>query len=467
MPLYLTTRLGGFFNGYTGRIMIKTTLAFLLLLLCYRVGLAEPAYIVPLQADWQVRPILTVGESALNSYAMVGAPDGLGAFTNPDGSLSVLMNHEIGRDKGRVRAHGQKGAFVSHWVIDVESLQVVKGEDLVQSKIALDAALPFHKLCSADLAPTGAFFDSDSDSGKGFSGQFFLNGEEDKGGGRAFAHGLDGISYELKDFGQLAWENVLIHPHASPSTLVMALDDIQQGLLVVYLGQKRAEGNPVEQAGLVGGQLFAVQVQGERFNLVPLPDAAQAKGAALREAAIKLGATGFARPEDGAWDTHNPRAFWFNTTDKVGGDSRLQRLEFDDIHRPLAGGHIQTILQAKQIGAEMLDNLAVDTGGRVLLQEDPGDHPRLAAIWAYEPSSGVTKKLFEANPALFSAGQSGFMTTDEEHSGIVEVTALLQKASWFDARRRYYLGTTQAHVAHAKTDLVEHGQLWLISGPRE
>jgi secreted PhoX family phosphatase len=187
----------------------------------------------------------------------------------------------------------------------------------------------------------------------------------------------------------------------------------------------------------------------------------------LREAAIKLGATGFARPEDGAWDTHNPRAFWFNTTDKLGGDSRLQRLEFDDIQRPMAGGRIQTMLQAKQIGAEMLDNLTVDAGGRVLLQEDPGDHPRLAAIWAYEPSTGLTRKLFEANPALFSAGQSDFMTTDEEHSGIVEVTALLQKASWFDARRRYYLGTTQAHLAHAKSDLVEHGQLWLISGPRE
>jgi hypothetical protein len=354
---------------------------------------------------------------------------------------------------------------VSRWVIDVESLQVVQGEDLVQSKIALDAALPFHKLCSADLAPTGAFFDSDS--GKGFPGQLFLNGEEDKGGGRAFAHGLDGISYELKDFGQLAWENVLMHPLASPGTLVMALDDIQQGLLVAYLGQKRTEGSPIERAGLVGGQLFAVQVQGERFNLVALPDAAQAKGAALREAAIKLGATGFARPEDGAWDTHNPRAFWFNTTDKVGGNSRLQRLEFDDIQRPLAGGRIQTSLQAKQIGAEMLDNLTVDAGGRLLLQEDPGDHPRLAAIWAYEPSTGVTKKLFEANPALFSAGQTGFMTTDEEHSGIVEVTALLQQASWFDAKRRYYMGTTQAHVAHAKSDLVEHGQLWLISGPRE
>jgi hypothetical protein len=57
------------------------------------------------------------------------------------------------------------------------------------------------------------------------------------------------------------------------------------------------------------------------------------------------------------------------------------------------------------------------------------------------------------------------MTIDEEHSGIIEVTTLLRKATWFDATRRYYLGTTQAHLENADAKLVEHGQLWLISGP--
>jgi len=41
----------------------------------------------------------------------------------------------------------------------------------------------------------------------------------------------------------------------------------------------------------------------------------------------------------------------------------------------------------------------------------------------------------------------------------------LRKASWFDTNHRYYLGTTQAHLDHKDTKLVEHGQLWLISGP--
>ena len=77
---------------------------------------------------------------------------------------------------------------------------------------------------------------------------------------------------------------------------------------------------------------------------------------------------------------------------------------------------------------------------------------------------GVSE-LFESNPDLFKPAAADFMTIDEEHSGIVEVTSLLRKASWFDTNHRYYLGTTQAHLDHKDTKLVEHGQLWLISGP--
>ena len=85
-------------------------------------------------------------------------------------------------------------------------------------------------------------------------------------------------------------------------------------------------GNPVEQSGLVGGQLYAIKVTNERFSLVPLKAMASLDGKTLREEAKKLGATGFARPEDGAWDALDASKFWFATTDKIGGDSRLSRL---------------------------------------------------------------------------------------------------------------------------------------------
>ena len=438
-------------------------LALFASLMNVNLSMASTNYILPLAPDWQVQSIITVGEAAANGYAMVGVPDGLGAYANADGSMTLLMNHELAGNKGAVRSHGQKGAFVSRWVIDVESLKVQSGSDLVRATMPVGVVQGFNRLCSADLAPKSAFYNAAS--GKGYAGQLFLNGEEDKAGGRAFAHALNGISYELADMGRIAWENVLANPSSGDVTLVIGLDDIQNGLLLVYLGQKSKEGNPVQQAGLVGGQVYAIKVEGERFSLVSLANATNLDGKSLRELAIKSGATGFARPEDGAWDTLNNRAFWFNTTDKIGGDSRLSQLVFDDINQPQAGGSISTKIRASEIGAEMLDNLTVDAAGRVLLQEDPGEDKRLAAIWLFDPNTNKSIKLFEANAELFKPGASAFMTSDEEHSGIVEVTDLLRKASWFDAKRRYYLGTTQAHKPHADSSLVEYGQVWMISGP--
>jgi hypothetical protein len=428
---------------------------------------ADEAYIQPTTTGWEVRPIITVGESAANGYRMVGIPDGLGAFDNGDGSFTLLMNHEIAADKGVMRAHGQKGAFVSRWVIDAETLTVRSGADLVQNTVP--AGLAFNRLCSADLAPQSAFFNAAS--GKGYAERLFLNGEEDKAGGRAFAHALDGTSYVLADLGHIAWENVLANPASGDKTVVIGLDDIHEGLVLVYVGGKLSQSasidNPIALAGLSGGKLYALKVEGNRFQLVALPNMTNLDGKALREQAIKLGATGFARPEDGAWDTLNPKMFWFATTDKVGGDSRLMRIVFDDIANLQLGGTFETILRAQDVGAEMFDNLTVDIDGRILLQEDPGNNPRLASIWLFEPKQGKVNKLFEAAPALFNVDAEGFMTMDEEQSGIIEVTEIFHQASWFDSTRRYYLGTTQAHLKHINESLVEYGQLWLISGPSE
>lgn len=441
---------------------MKLLLNTLLISLLYSsVSFAATAYITPIAPSWQVRPIITVGEAAVNGYAMVGVPDGLGAYANNDGSFSLLMNHEIPNDKGVLRKHGFKGAFVSQWIVDIESLKVISGIDLIQSTIP--AGLSFNRFCSADLAKKSAFYNVVTD--KGFNGQLFLNGEEDKAGGRAFAHALNGISYLLHDFGHIAWENLLANPASQDHTLVIGLDDIQDGLLLVYLGNKANTGNAVEKAGLIGGQLHAIKVTGERFDLVPLPNMAGLDGKTLRVEAKKLGANGFARPEDGAWDTLDANKFWFATTDKIGGDSRLNQLIFDDISNPSHGGRISTALSARSIGAEMFDNVAVDGDGRILVEEDPGENERLAGIWMHEPALNKTTKLFEANPELFKTGAASFMTIDEEHSGIIEVTTLLRKATWFDATRRYYLGTTQAHLENPDAKLVEHGQLWLISGP--
>lgn len=423
---------------------------------------ADSAWIQPVAPGWQVRALLTTGERAADGYAMAGIPDGLGALAGPDGVMTVLMNHEIAAGKGAVRAHGANGAFVSRWELDIEKLQVKTGRDLVRQTVP--PGLVFNRLCSADLAPVSGLFDAAS--GKGYDGRLFMNGEEDKTGGHAYAHGLDGTSYQLADFGSIAWENVLVRPGGGESSVVIGLDDNHDGLLLVYLGEKRHQGNPVERAGLTGGKLYSLKVEGGRFRLVELPGAAGLDYKALKALAIDAGVTRFARPEDGAWDARDPRHFWFATTDRIGGDSRLWHLTFDDVAASQQGGRIETALRARDVGAEMFDNLTLDESGQLLIQEDPGNHPRLAAIWRFDPASGAASRVAEADPQRFRAGGQAFLTEDEEHSGIIEVTPLLKAASWFDPGRRYYLGTTQAHLPHPENGLEEYGQLWLLSGPR-
>src|SRR4029453_15178982 len=103
-----------------------------------RPNTSESQYLIRSGPGLVIKSILTVGDSVnlkpdgVTPYRMVGIPDGLGAFDNRDGTFTVLMNHELGAGAGIVRAHGAKGAFVSRWVIDKDTLEVLHGENLIQ-----------------------------------------------------------------------------------------------------------------------------------------------------------------------------------------------------------------------------------------------------------------------------------------------------------------------------------------------
>jgi hypothetical protein len=101
---------------------------------------SQSPYVLRTQPGVVTKSILTVGDSVntkpdgVTPYRMVGIPDGLGAFDNGDGTFTVLMNHELGSTAGVVRKHGAKGAFVSKWTIEKDSLRVVHGEDLIRRR---------------------------------------------------------------------------------------------------------------------------------------------------------------------------------------------------------------------------------------------------------------------------------------------------------------------------------------------
>jgi secreted PhoX family phosphatase len=290
----------------------------------------------------------------------------------------------------------------------------------------------------------------------------------------------------------MSYENAVAHPDSGDRTIVVNLDDSTPGQVYVYVGTKKRTGSPVDRAGLTRGALYGIKVTdggvnyangpaaledngaiSGAFELEPLSDVAPGAGALLQTTSRARGVTEFARPEDGAWDTKNARAFYFVTTGaSVGSPSRTQtarlyKLTFDSLQNP-SGGSIELVVDAASLtgtdgqSARSFDNLTVDGSGRVLIQEDPGNTSYIAKTWRINPATADAEQVLESDRQRFITGAPLFLTQDEENSGIIEVTDLLRHARWFERGRRYYLADAQAHKS-LPSPFVEEGQLYLIT----
>ncbi|MDX1698439.1 MAG: hypothetical protein R3308_09140, partial [Thiohalobacterales bacterium] len=271
-------------------------------------------------------------------------------------------------------------------------------ENLCSGDLPLPAALHAHTPAGFVGTPERVFF----------SGEELTTRYKDAAGqrrhGRAFAHVLTGrhagTSYELPRFGKLAFENVVLSPAAGRRTVAALLDDATNrqydrariadpatcstqcreaffaqvdnrppSELYFYLGEKQAAGDtPVERAGLTNGQLYGVQIgagvhedrqlgYGQKtyrssadFSLVSLGDLSDdPDGRRLQRLSVERGISQFLRLEDGAWNTVEGREneFYFTTTDRYGGSTRLHRLTFRDVRNPEAGGSIDIVLEGR------------------------------------------------------------------------------------------------------------------------
>jgi hypothetical protein len=474
---------------------------------------SQTPFIVPSSATtgWEVVSLISAGDPANNGYRMVGIPDGLGAlagkfehgrYVADKSYMTVFMNHEIPAGDGIVRAHGQNGAFVSQWTVHLNTLQVKRGEDLIQDVYTWDTAsnqyvfaptAQFNRFCSADLPAFTAYFNPRT--GRGFEGRLFMDGEETSDG-RAMAHvvtgHLKGTSYEIPHLGRMAFENVVAHPDAGDKTIVVGLDDTTPGEVYLYVGSKRRTGNPVERAGLVGGKLFGIKVTNGgtnysggavarenngpingSFTLVDVSDFTLGSASDLQTKSTDRSITKFARPEDGAWDPNDPRVFYFVVTganiDGKGQSARLYKLTFNSISNP-TGGAIELIIDRASLTPStptfaQFDNITVAGDGSVIVEEDPGNTPYLAQIWRVDPRTKTATSIFQADPARFTAPTPPPFNIDEENSGVIDVTNIVQSARWYERGRRYFLADMQAHYL-IPGELFEGGQLYLFASPR-
>lgn len=471
----------------------------------------EP-YLVPSIPGVELRSILTVGDS-VGGYRMVGIPDGLGAFRSHGNEFTLLMNHELGGTAGIVRAHGSKGAFVSQWTIDRKSLNVLSGQDFTQSPsdvytwdpathAYLQGTTVWQRFCSGDLAADGAFFAK----GKGTKERIYLNGEESTttvgtapnvvvvDQGRPWARiatgRYAGETWQLPRLGKMAYENVVASPYPQEKTIVVLLDDSAlstAGIIsntvpsevYIYIGNKEKNGHPIVQAGLTNGDFYGVKISvgsnsvaeesndfglgtaatgfiGKgRFSLHKLGDVSAMNAVQIEQASIAAGIVRLQRVEDGAWDPRKQHVndFYFVTTASLTANCRLWRLRFDDIENPEKGGTIEILLKGGE-GHGMLDNVTIDHHGRILMDEDPGNSPRVAKIWLYGIDTTEFIEVAHHNAKFFDKtilDQSAHITEDEESSGIIDAEDILGKG-WF-------LLDIQAHKANPDVELVEYGQL--------
>jgi hypothetical protein len=189
--------------------------------------------------------------------------------------------------------------------------------------------------------------------------------------------------------------------------------------------------------------------------------------------------TNFQRPEDGSWDPNNPSDYYFVTTSSFGpipsenrtGETRLWRLRFVDPADPSLGATITLLVSgpvgtadspaatgtqsAGSPGPQRLDNITVNDRGEVLALEDVGNQAYRGGAWIYSTDSGNLVEFAEHDPARFTVGAPGFLTKDEEMSGIIPAGFLGE--GW-------YLLDVQAHYT-ISGELVQGGQLLAVHVP--
>lgn len=475
----------------------------------------EP-YLRPVAAGVSIQAHLTVDDlPARNGYHMVGIPDGLGAFRSGI-RVVAFLNHELTDTEGIVRAHGQRGSFVSRMVINPVTGAVVKGSDLIQTVNYWDyplggyAAAPvaplgatfghtaaFSRFCSGFLSPRGLFYNPATQTG--VRTQLYFANEESGDEGRAFAVRKNGTATQLPRLGLFSWENTQVADNSSNTTVVMGNEDGSSGQLRVYVGRKRPDGSAIDRAGLTNGRLFVVDAVDEAVSTDAVFRSVNGTGSAApvvfgageeidwtksgtaqnTEAAAK-GLT-LNRIEDGHFDPNNKNNYYFLTTE--GGSTQpdpgepanprdgggLWRLHFADVEHPERGGTLTLLLDGSEAPyLNKPDNMTIDDEGNLLIQEDPGGNDHVARITAYNIETGARGVVARFDQGLFGASnpsgttpdERAVLTTDEESSGIISTDNLFGDDTYlFDAQVHSVKGLPAGSGPGSVEEYVQRGQL--------
>ena len=496
-----------------------------------------PTYMEPVAPSVSLTPFLTSGD-LIGSYQIPGIPDGLGVLKDGN-RLRILTNQEWSASNTtaavRNSTGGQtKGAFISELTYNTKTGTVTQAKDFMtdvvwynyvnntygkygSAPIGAAAADSFgtvnhgallNRFCSSTLAPAGTFYDAKSKMG--FEEPVYLTGEEGSDESRAFVVNMQGQMVQFAGMGLSAWENMKPVPTGNKVTALMGSEDgsATDSQLWMYVGEKTKAGKWYEKAGFTNGDSYVLSTvasaavandneirskygKGTSFKVGFSKVDNMLSGKAQNEMARSLGIE-FARIEDAHFDPKNPNDFYFVTTEsnkdpkatapnpstptvtRDGG--ALWKLSFADLANPAKGGTLTMLLDGSEVPyLSKPDNIAIDDLGNILIQEDPGNNAQIARVVAYRIKDGKLGVVAKFKDDLFTTGRTGFITQDEESSGVVDVTSMLKKGK--GDKSSYYMLVAQIHAAPAlaRPDIatgnallanaVEGGQWYIMEVP--
>ena len=456
----------------------------------------KPIYMISTNSAVSLTPIATTGDT-IGGTIIRGIPDGMGAFDNGRGGVTLLANHEVSTtDKVALRSKSD----TSQWGVSITSMNyspstraITSATPLIQDiqywnyKTGKYQATPLggeptgaaagtfgwgiSRFCSATYSPAGTFIYN----GIGYEGSMFTTGEEIGDSSRGFAFDAEGHGYQLPRTGMLSMENIIPTLKPGINTVAMINEDgsATDSQLHMYLGKKQSTGTSVDKAGLTNGDLYVLNVPTVTDDNVFRTTIAKSTpvDATFKKIEWNTDVAGFAkgarengfrfsRIEDGQWDPKNPDVFYFITTEsnkdpvatkdnpsepgiaRDGGG--LWRLTFKDAQNPLLGAKLELLLNGGE--APFLskpDNMTLTNDGVIMIQEDPGNNAHVARLLAYRIKDGKLVTIAQFDPKYFTAAGSNFMTIDEESSGIIDATALIRKGN---DKNSYFFLNAQIHT---------------------
>lgn len=477
-------------------------------------------YLRAVGSYYEVTPLLSVGDrlpltgDAVQQYQMVGTPDGLGAHANDDGTVTLLMSHELAADRLTepiVGAPLNRGSIVSQFVLSPEG-QVLSGKHAfgtvfsqnlpVGPTARTDNSTPaFGRFCSSTLAGPDEgldryiyFANEEADSGivRGIPSTF------DGRGGLTVAI-FNGEAHTLPKLGRFAKENSVVMSGTGRRTVILSLEDgpsVADSQLYMYVGAKdtSAGASVLRRNGLDNGRLYVLASAASESNNElsfqegtvraewrAIPNADNMSDTQLELAADLAGAFGFVRIEDGAFSPTRPNEFFFATTGgnliEGNGLGRLYSLRLNR-RDPLGGARLHVVYNADQVIAQggdiaiSPDNIEVD--GRHLMVQEGGTgraEPVLAlkqrelSVWRFDMTDPKFVDRIDAASATRVAevappGRDGVSVPvgKWESSGVLDAGGLFGPDSW--------LLDVQAHAPTTapSPNTFEDGQLLLLRG---